>query len=257
MDAKDRRARLTRILWGGRPSAWGLLVPVVLVLAGLLFAASAVTAKGSSLRPSDTRDLADVVAGQDRTLQDKERRVVALNAEIASLSKANAPRGSGLEETTARLRTAEVPAAMVPVKGDGLQVTLTDSTRTLDELGGEFTVDDLVIHQQDVQAVVNALWRGGAEAMMIQDQRVISTSAVRCVGNTLILQNRVYSPPFVIKAIGDPEQLRRSVDSDESVTVLQEYVAAVGLGFDVQTLHDTTFPAYDGSVTLQHATVAK
>ena len=52
--------------------------------------------------------------------------------------------------------------------------------------------------------MVNALWAGGAEAMMLMDQRVISTSAVRCVGNTLLLQGRVYSPPFRITAIGDP-----------------------------------------------------
>ena len=56
--------------------------------------------------------------------------------------------------------------------------------------------------------MVNALWQGGAEAMMLQDQRVISTSAVRCVGNTLILQGRVYSPPYVITAIGDRGAMR-------------------------------------------------
>ena len=69
------------------------------------------------------------------------------------------------------------------------------------------SVDDVVVHQQDVQGVVNALWRGGAEAMMVMDQRIISTSAVRCVGNTLILQGRVYSPPFTVTATGDPALL--------------------------------------------------
>ena len=68
--------------------------------------------------------------------------------------------------------------------------------------------DDLVIHQQDVQSVVNAMWAGGAEAMMIMDQRVLTTSAVRCIGNTLLLQGRTYSPPFVVTAIGDAEGMR-------------------------------------------------
>lgn len=45
-----------------------------------------------------------------------------------------------------------------------------------------FTAEDIVVHQQDVENVVNALWAAGAEAMMLMDQRVISTSAVRCVG---------------------------------------------------------------------------
>lgn len=258
MDARDRRARLTRLLWGGQPSVWRLGVPVVLVLAGLLFAASAVTSRGASLRPSDTRDLADVVAAQDQSLQAKEARVAALNAEVTRLTRDQEGRGGrSLQSAAEAARRVEGPAAMLPVRGSGLQVTLTDSSRTIEQVGDDFTPDDLVIHQQDVQAVVNALWHGGAEAMMIQDQRVISTSAVRCVGNTLILQHRVYSPPFTIKVIGDPDELRRSLDRDESVRLIQDYVAAVGLGFDVRAMPDTTFPAYDGSVTLQHATVAK
>ena len=69
--------------------------------------------------------------------------------------------------------------------------------------------DDLVVHQQDVQAVVNALWRGGADGVQVMDQRLIATSAVRCVGNTLILQGRVYSPPFTVTAVGDPRPAQR------------------------------------------------
>ena len=117
--------------------------------------------------------------------------------------------------------------------------------------------DNYVIHQQDVQAVVNALWAGGAEAMMLQDQRVISTSAVRCVGNTLILQGRVYSPPYVITALGDTERLRESLRTDGDVENLRQWSLAVGLGFDVTTLEgDTRFPAYSGSIVPAHAVVA-
>ena len=92
-----------------------------------------------------------------------------------------------------------------------MTVTLADAPRSADRVLPEGTSpDDVVVHQQDVQAVVNALWAGGAEAMQIMDQRIVSTSAVRCVGNTLILQGRVYSPPYEITAIGDPERLAQS-----------------------------------------------
>src|SRR5690625_6014343 len=77
--------------------------------------------------------------------------------------------------------------------------------------------DDLVVHQQDMEAYINALWAGGAEAMMLQDQRVVNGSSFRCAGNTLLLEGRVYSPPFVITAIGDPEELR----SEEHTSELQ------------------------------------
>ena len=103
--------------------------------------------------------------------------------------------------------------------------------------------------------MVNALWRGGAEAMQIMDQRVISTSAVRCVGNTLILQGRVYSPPFTITAVGDPVKLKAALEADESVKIYKQYVDLVGLGYNVKAIQNTTLPAFTGSVTMKHAHV--
>src|SRR3712207_2320199 len=59
-----------------------------------------------------------------------------------------------------------------------------------------------------VQSVLNGLWAGGAEAVAVQDQRLVTTSAARCIGNTLLLAGRTYSPPYVITAIGDPARLQ-------------------------------------------------
>ena len=98
-----------------------------------------------------------------------------------------------------------------------------DSGRTLP---GDPNPDLLVVHQQDVQAVVNALWAGGARAMQIMDQRVIATSAVRCVGNTLLLHGVVYSPPYVITAVGDPTALRHALDASPDVQIYKQYVSA-------------------------------
>ena len=80
--------------------------------------------------------------------------------------------------------------------------------------------------------MVNALWQGGAKGIKVMDQRLISTSAVRCVGNTLILQGRVYSPPYKVTAVGDP---RRSEGADglPGDPELPLYVNAYGLGWKV------------------------
>ena len=134
-------------------------------------------------------------------------------------------------------RQADALAPMVgtrAVTGPGLKVTLDDAHRTAASLPEGFTADDIVVHQQDVQSVVNALWAGGAEGMMLQDQRVISTSAVRCVGNTLILQGRVYSPPYVITAVGDVQGMRQQLETDPSVTIYRQYADLLGLRYDVE-----------------------
>ena len=117
--------------------------------------------------------------------------------------------------------------------------------------------DDYVIHQQDVQSVVNALWAGGAEAMMLQDQRVISTSAVRCVGNTLILQGRVYSPPYVITAHRQPRRdaRRRSTPTRPWPTCAQWSHRRRPRLRRGQRRRRQTFPAYSGSIVPEHAEV--
>ena len=112
-----------------------------------------------------------------------------------------------------------------------------------------------MVHQQDLEGVINALWAGGAEAMTLQGERVTALTAFRCVGNVLSLHGRVYSPPYVVEAVGDPDQLREALDASGPLSIYREYVAAVGLGYDVQGQDQIDVPAFTGSLTLEHATV--
>jgi uncharacterized protein YlxW (UPF0749 family) len=140
------------------------------------------------------------------------------------------------------------------VRGPGLRVTLDDAPRSGDRVLPEGTTpDDLVVHQQDIQAVVNALWAGGAEALQIMDQRVISTSAVRCVGATLILQGRLYSPPYHVTAIGDPQRLTEALDTSPGVQLYLYYADTYGLDYATEELDDVRLPGYDESLDLLHA----
>lgn len=235
-----------------RRPPWTVLVPVVTAGAGVLFAMSFETAQGSDLRAE--RDLPQLIVAADERVAGLTTRLGAVQKEVDALSKASSPTDQRLREMTRRADSLALPAATQTVSGPGLEVTLDDSDRSVDQLPDGFTGDDIVVHQQDVQAVVNSLWAAGAEAMMIQDQRVISTSAVRCVGNTLVLQGRVYAPPYRIAAIGDADAMQRALDTDPSVAIYRQYVDAVGLGYEVHAQRSLELPAYSGSVDLAHAT---
>jgi uncharacterized protein YlxW (UPF0749 family) len=226
----------------------------VLFVAGTLLAASAVTSQGTDLRAEGTSDLKELVARQAQRGEVLAAQVADLQAEVQTLSDAQ---GGGPELARQRVRLAALaPAAgFTPVVGPAVSVVLDDAPKPPpgQNRPGNPTPDDLVVHQQDVQAVVNALWRGGASAMQIMDQRVISTSAVRCVGNTLLLQGRVYSPPFRVTAIGDPRTLRAALDADPILSVYRQAVTLYGLGYDVSEDSGTTIPAYHGPLTLTYA----
>jgi uncharacterized protein YlxW (UPF0749 family) len=236
---------------------WAAVVPLVAVGAGLLFATSAQTSAGTDLRSSGRSDLVDLVRAQDRTVRLRQATVQQLQSEVDALTARAAPGNDTVTRLRAEASTLAPVVGSQAVTGPALSVTLNDAKRTAASLPKDFTADDIVVHQQVVQGVVNALWAGGAEAMMLMDQRVISTSAVRCVGNTLILQGRVYSPPYVIQAIGNPSAMRAALDQSESVTIYRQYVKLLGLGYDVRTTNKVTFPAYAGSLSLQNAKIQR
>jgi uncharacterized protein YlxW (UPF0749 family) len=138
---------------------------------------------------------------------------------------------------------------LTPISGSALRISLDDAPRELGEpLPAGVSPDDLIVHQQDVQSVVNAMWRGGATAVQVMDQRIISTSAIRCVGNTLLLQGRVYSPPFVITAIGNTSELQQALNDEPGVSLYREYVERFNLGWKISILNKTTIPAWQGSI---------
>lgn len=231
---------------------WAVGVPAVALLAGLLFGVSAATSGGTDLRPQ-TRSLVDVVQSGNDRVADEQRRVQQLQSEVDALGRKSD--SAELQKLRTQADGKADAAGFTKVTGNVVTVTLNDSKLDPSQLPDGTDPNWLLVHQQDVQGVVNALWKGGATSMMLMDQRVISTSAVRCVGNTLLLQGRVYSPPFTISAMGDPGKLQAALDSDPSVANFRQYVDLVGLGYNQETKRDVTFPGYGAGVSLQYATV--
>jgi uncharacterized protein YlxW (UPF0749 family) len=236
--------------------AWRVAVPIAAASAGLLFTTSASSAHGTDLRNDRVR-LTDLIAQQERGVADAQRRLGGLQASTDSAAKAAAAGDARVAAARSAANSLAAAAGVAAVHGPGVEVRLDDApVRPGRPLPAGAGPNDVVVHQQDVQAVVNALWAGGAEAMTIMGERVIATSAVRCVGNTLLLHGRVYAPPFVVAAIGDPQRLRQSLDAEPDVQIFTEYVAAYGLGYAVSDKRDMTMPAYTDALSLLHATVS-
>jgi uncharacterized protein YlxW (UPF0749 family) len=236
-----------------RRRGWSLLVPVVLLFAGMLFTTTATTANGTELRNDRRPELANLITERKRDVANAEARAGKLRREIEAETGAEAGSDAGVAEQRARARAAQGAAGLVAAHGPGITVKLNDAPRRPDGSRPSGSPDDLVVHQQDVQAVVNALWAGGGEAMSIMGVRVVSTSAVRCVGNTLLLDGRVYSPPFIVTAIGDPALLQYALDASDGVRAFRDAATDFGLGYEVKVEGDVTVPAYEGSIALRSA----
>ncbi|MFZ9876576.1 MAG: DUF881 domain-containing protein [Candidatus Nanopelagicales bacterium] len=232
-----------------------LLGLAAFALAGFLLTASTLTANGSDIRVERPSELRDLVKNQAKKIDDLENQILIVNRQIEKVT--NSKEKSQLEILQNKTAQISPVSGFTSLRGPGLVVTLNDAPQVDLSIPEDERpdVNDLLIHQEDVQAVVNALWAGGAEGISIMGKRIISTSAVKCVGNTLLLHGKVYSPPFKIEAIGDVAKLNESLSTDPNVTVLQEYVDLYGLVFDVQKAPTLELAPYEGSLLLDSAKI--
>lgn len=227
---------------------------LVFALAGVMFAAAASSSQGTDLRSQRASELSELVGQKSDAVEALERDVAARQSSVDDISA-----GRSGDPVAADLRTdialARESAGLAAITGKALRVTLDDAPirEPSDPLWQTLTPNDVIVHQSDVEAVINALWRGGAEGIQVMDQRLINTSSVQCVGNTLLLQGRVYSPPYVITAVGPLKAMRMSLWQDPGVADYRDWAGAVGLGYDIERLPDYMLPAYEGPISMDFA----
>ena len=235
-----------------RRRVWRVGTPLVVLLSGALFAVSAEQSDGTDLRTGRFTDLASVVQAEREETNALTAEAARLTQEIERLSAGLGDRD--VNRVQGQIATLGDPAGLTPKTGSAVQVTLTDAPPEVLDIS---TADPnlLVVHQQDIQAVVNAMWRAGAEAVTVQGQRLVSTTGIKCEGNSVTLQGVPYSPPYVIVGIGDLGALWSSLEEDRYLDVYREAVAMPdgGVGYEVEVLSSYTAPAYDGLLDLTWA----
>ena len=198
-----------------RQSWWASLLILCAILGALL---------GLSFKTRDMIRRQDVPADnypalvqeyrdQKQRAADGERTVISLNARIAKLEKDTASRSSGTQALLEDLNQTKFQAGLTEAAGPGLVITLNDSKKQL-PLGYALppgTPPPNIIHDSDINALVTELKIAGAEAVSVNDQRLIANSSVRCVGPVVQVNEVAQSPPYVIKAIGDSKTLPNSL----------------------------------------------
>lgn len=228
-----------------------LLVLGVFTATGFLFVSASISADGDDLRPSGG-DIGSLLRERSDRIDQRRDDAQSLRAQIDELSAGVG--GDDLDEVRQRVDDLEPATGLTAVRGPGIRVTLTDAPRDGDD--PDIDPNLLVVHQQDIQAYVNALWAGGAEAMSLQGQRLMATTGIKCVGNTVVLDGVPYSPPYVIEAIGDVAGMNRALAQSPETSTYADYSRAYDLGLSIEQLRQVTVKAYANPVSLSHARYA-
>lgn len=215
---------------------------VGLLLVGLLLALAAQQAQVRA--PSASRNRVDLAAA----VKTQTAQVAALQKQVDQLRDATAAaRQAALTGTTAgaalddQVRRQELAGGAVAVRGPGLRVTLDDAAST--------TRTNRVL-DRDLQALVNALWAAGAEAVAVDGERLTAQSAIRQAGDAILVDFRPVTPPYVIEAVGDPVALETSFATSGAADRLRNLAQLYGLNFHYSRADEVRLPA--GGVDVLH-----
>jgi uncharacterized protein YlxW (UPF0749 family) len=195
-------------------------------------------------------DLAGVVTNLESQKEGLEERLASLRGRLSELEEEAAEETGIRESFTDELEQVRALAGVTVLEGPGVEVRLEDAeTIPL----GQDPANSLV-HDFDVAAMVNALFAAGAEGVSVNDERVVATTAIRCAGNTILVNSTRTGSPYVIQAVGEPDALEAGLLEDEAtLLIVDAYPVQYGLRVTVDHVDDLELPEYHGSLRPEFA----
>jgi len=174
--------------------------------------------------------------GRMREALDGYRRELAANTEM-------------LKEINAKLERQKMMAGLLAVQGPGVQVTLDDSSVQ----SGTADSNSYLIHEYDLRDVVNLLWLAGSEAIAVNDERIVATSSIYCVGSTIMVNDTRLSPPYLVRAVGNSITQEDVLRNPAHLQEVKRKAELYGVQFKVDRTGLLTLPAYKGGFPIHHA----
>jgi len=233
---------------------WHISLVLVCVVLGILLATSFSTQqrKREALETPRKKDLINTVRELESD-RDRLKREIEENRErILKHEKIAAEREGILSSYTKELEETRKAAGLSQAKGSGLVVTLGDNP----QYPKDGDPNNYVIHDYDLRTVVNSLWAGGAEAISVNGQRLISTSSIRCAGGTILVNSTRLVSPFTIKAVGDPGKMTKAINEDaRTKQLLNDIAKFYGLVATVEQKNEVVVPGYAGGLLVENAKV--
>ncbi len=237
----------------GRPRrATRAVVLGLLLLLGIVTGAAVAQVNARSGATSDARHrLAAEVRRQTAASDRLAGQVGALREQVARQRDQALGEGSLGRAAATELATVELLSGAGGARGPGVVVTLDDARSAGSAATGETTTPvprggqagDGRVLDRDLQDVANALWSVGAEAMSINGLRLTAQTAIRSAGTAILVDFRPLSPPYVLRAIGDPIRLEPDFVDSPTGRRFATYTSLYGLGFEVARSRDVRLPA--------------
>lgn len=157
-------------------------------------------------------------------------------------------------ETQEKIKQNNTILGLTDVQGSGIIIKLQDNYNiTQSSLNGIEGIENYLVHDSDLKTIINELWNAGAEAISINGQRIVSTTAITCDGNVIKINGEKIGSPFEIKVIG-PSDLYGAIARPGGY---YEFMGATGVITNIYKSQDITIPKYTGVISTQYITAVQ
>jgi uncharacterized protein YlxW (UPF0749 family) len=230
---------------------WQLTLFGALVALGFLIAAQA-RAEAPRVRytTQERAPLVETVVALQAQQDALKDRILDLRARVTAAEQGAAGSGALVSDLNGALRTARVAAGLVALEGPGIVLQLEDSQVPVPPGG---SVADYRVGALDLRRVVEELWLAGAEAVSVNGERVVPTTAFVDIGGTLLVNSAYLAPPYQVAAIGPTDLYDVLVTAPRFVELVQARADQFGIRISFAEPDRVTVPAYAGTVTLRYA----
>jgi uncharacterized protein YlxW (UPF0749 family) len=187
---------------------------------------------------------------QKRIHADGERTIATLRTQVNKLENTLPRKNVQFQLLSDDLANSKFLAGLTGATGPGVVVTLNDSKKRFSDAPLAVTMMGIV-HDTDILQVVNELRAAGAEAVTVNDQRLVATSPIRCAGPTIYVNGTPQTPPYLVRAIGDPAILETALKLPQGI---YDTLHSVDPGMiAIQKASSLVLPAYSGPTTTRYA----
>lgn len=208
--------------------------------------------------------LGDTSYGRDRTaltISRLEAEQQALKQQVSDLrlrldekQRDKGPSVELLKDLSLELEWNKSLAGLVALRGPGVEITLNDSNRRV--VPSVVNPELYLVHDYDIRDAVNLLWAAGSEAISVNDERIMATTSIYCVGATIMVNDTRMSPPYVIRAIGPAERQESLLKSASLLGDLKSRVSSYGLELKTAQMSEILIPAYEGGFGAVYASLS-
>lgn len=189
-----------------------------------------------------------------KTLQNEQSALkvtlAELRAQLDQIQTSASTQSDAAKDLQARIDGLKTVAGLNERAGDGVEIVLDDARGA----AGAKDVEKSICHNTDLTDIVNQAWRGGAEAIAINDERIVGSSSIYCVGSTIMVNGTLMSPPFKVLVIGPQNELLATYDDPTQLRDIKQRRDIYGLGFRVSRATGLHLPPYRGALNVRFAT---